>query len=38
MLVYRHLPLSYLFQTTDMAVIAVFGFYGVIDAIKIMRK
>lgn len=38
MLVYGHLPLSYLFQTIDLAMIAVFGFYGVIEAIKIMRE
>jgi hypothetical protein len=38
MMVYGCLPLSYLFQTIDLAMIAVFGFYGVIKAIRIMRE
>lgn len=37
MLVYGRLPLSYLFQTIDLAMIGVFGYYGVLEAIRIMR-
>lgn len=36
-LVYGRLPLSYLFQTIDIAMIGVFGFYGLVEAIRIMR-
>ena len=38
MMVYGRLPLSFLFQTIDMAMIGVFGFYGVLEAIRIMRE
>ena len=36
-LVYGRLPLSYLFQTIDIAMIGVFGFFGLVEAIRIMR-
>ena len=36
-LVYGQLPLSYLFQTIDIAMIGVFGFFGLVEAIRIMR-
>jgi hypothetical protein len=38
MLVYNRLPLSYLFQTVDVAMIGVFGVFGLIEAIRIMRE
>jgi hypothetical protein len=36
MLVYNRFPLSYVFQTLDLALLAVFGVFGVIEAIKVM--
>lgn len=36
-LIYGRLPLSYLFQTIDVAMIGVFGFFGLVEAIRIMR-
>ena len=38
MLVFGHLPLAYLFQTIDVAMIGVFGFFGLAEAIRIMRE
>jgi hypothetical protein len=38
MMVYNRLPLSYLFQTVDVALIGVFGIFGVLEAIEIMRE
>ncbi len=37
-LVYDRLPLSYLFQTIDVAMIGVFGVFGVLEAIRAMRE
>ena len=36
MLIYNRFPLSYVFQTFDLAMLAVFGVFGVIEAIKVM--
>lgn len=38
MLVFGRLPLSYLFQAGDVAMIAVFTVNGVIEAVEIMRE
>jgi hypothetical protein len=38
LLIYGQLPMSYLFQTIDIAMIGVFGVFGVIEAVKIMRE
>lgn len=37
-LIYGRLPMSYLFQTIDVSMIGVFGFFGVTEAIKTMRE
>jgi hypothetical protein len=37
-LIYGVLPLSYLFQTVDVAMIALFGAIGVIEAAKALRS
>lgn len=37
MLAFGRLPFSYLFQAGDVAMIVVFSFYGVAEAIEIMR-
>jgi hypothetical protein len=36
--IYGRLPMSYLFQTVDVAMIGVFGVFGVIEAIRTMRE
>jgi hypothetical protein len=36
-LIYGVLPLSYLFQTVDVAMIGLFGAYGVIEAARALR-
>ena len=36
-LLYGWLPLSYAFQPIDIAMIATFGYYGLLEAIRIMR-
>jgi hypothetical protein len=37
-LIYGVLPLSYLFQTVDVAMIALFGAFGVIEAARTLRS
>jgi hypothetical protein len=37
-LIYGVLPLSYLFQTVDVAMIGLFGAYGVIEAARVLRS
>jgi hypothetical protein len=37
-LIYGVLPLSYLFQTVDVAMIGLFGAYGVIEAARALRS
>jgi hypothetical protein len=37
-LIYGVLPLSYLFQTVDVAMIALFGAFGVIEAARALRS
>ena len=36
-MVYGRLPLSYLFQTVEVALIGAFGYYGLLEAVRIMR-
>ena len=36
-MVYGRLPLSYLFQTVEVAMIGAFGYYGLLEAVRIMR-
>ena len=37
-LIYGVLPLSYLFQTVDVAMIALFGAFGIIEAARALRS
>jgi len=38
MLIYGWVPLAYLFQTNDVAMIGLLGFFGLREAFRIMRE